>query len=199
VQRLQHEAVAAKRDYDVGFIGIRIAVTQDETVQCPLGFIGVAGDEMDLFDYIVRLKRHGATNMDKTDDGFGTLPAGQSHPGLASTVSQDSDAILIYTTFPSSSDAKKAAHVLVRSGLAACVNLIDHMTAIYLWDEEVEEDSEVAVIVKTVRSRSDEVLAEIKRLHPYSTPARMVLPVIGGGEDFLSWIAVQCSQRRRTL
>jgi periplasmic divalent cation tolerance protein len=82
-------------------------------------------------------------------------------------------------------DAKKAAHALVTAGLAACVNLIEQMSAIYVWEGNIEEDSEVVMIVKTTESRRDDVLEEIKRLHPFSTPSRLVLPVIG-------WIEAQC-------
>jgi periplasmic divalent cation tolerance protein len=104
----------------------------------------------------------------------------------------DSAAVLVYTTFPSSEDAKKAGRALVEAGLAACVNVFPPMTAIFVWEGKVEEDSETAMIVKTTSGRSGEVLAEIKRLHPYSVPARLVLPVIGGGQDFLDWISAQC-------
>lgn len=134
--------------------------------------------------------------MDKTGYGSGSAPAGQSQDAELSSISQDSDAILVYTTFPSRGDAKKAAHELVKSGLAACVNIFDNMTAIYAWEGSVEEDTEVAAIIKTTKARSDAVLAEIERLHPYSTPARILLPVVGGGKDFLNWIAEQCWRGR---
>jgi periplasmic divalent cation tolerance protein len=48
------------------------------------------------------------------------------------------------------------------------------------------------MIVKTVKTRANDVLAEIKRLHSYDVPARLILPLAGGGEDFLRWIAEQC-------
>lgn len=105
------------------------------------------------------------------------------------------NAILVYTTFPTTGDAKKAAHTLVLSGLAACVNLIEQMSAIYVWEGSVEEDNEIGMIIKTTQDRRDEVLEEIKRLHPFSTPARIVLPVTGGGADFLSWIETQCQPK----
>jgi periplasmic divalent cation tolerance protein len=47
------------------------------------------------------------------------------------------------------------------------------------------------MLIKTASHRGEEVLAEIKRLHPYSLPARLVLAVDGGGADFLEWIALQ--------
>lgn len=104
----------------------------------------------------------------------------------------DISAILIYTTFPSQSEAKRVGRALVEDGLAACVNIFPHMVAIFSWQGAVEEAQEAAMIVKTVKAREGDVLAEIKRLHPYTVPARLVLPLAGGGEDFLQWIAEQC-------
>jgi periplasmic divalent cation tolerance protein len=98
---------------------------------------------------------------------------------------------LIYTTFPSKGEAKKAGRALVESGMAACVNIFPKMTAFYVWQGEVEESREAAMLIKTARERSAEVLAEVKRLHPYSVPARLVLAVEGGGDDFLEWISSQ--------
>jgi periplasmic divalent cation tolerance protein len=105
----------------------------------------------------------------------------------------DEAALLIYTTFPSLDDAKKTGRFLVEGRLAACVNIFPQITAIYMWDGKPEEGSEVAMLVKTTAGRRGQVLREIKRLHPYSVPARLVLPVAGGGADFLAWIAGQCS------
>ena len=98
---------------------------------------------------------------------------------------------LIYTTFPSKGEAKKAGRALVESGMVACVNIFPKMTAFYIWQGKLEESREAAMLIKTARERSAEVLAEVKRLHPYSLPARLVLAVEGGGDDFLDWIATQ--------
>ena len=98
---------------------------------------------------------------------------------------------LIYTTFPSKSEAKKAGRALVESGMAACVNIFPKMTSFYIWQGELEESREAAMLIKTARERSSEVLAEVKRLHPYSLPARLVLAVEDGGDDFLEWIRTQ--------
>jgi periplasmic divalent cation tolerance protein len=109
----------------------------------------------------------------------------------------DISTVLIYTTFPSESEAKSVGRALVEVGLAACVNIFPQMIAIFSWQGKVEETGEAAMIVKTARARAGEVLAEIKRLHSYSVPARLVLPVAGGGEDYLQWIAEQSGAFRR--
>ncbi len=109
----------------------------------------------------------------------------------------DNAAVLVYTTFPAQEDAKRIGRALVEARLAACVNIFSQMTAIYIWEGKIEEDGETAMIVKTTDERSAEVLQEIKRMHPYSVPARLVLPVVGGGGDFLAWICDQCGQARK--
>jgi periplasmic divalent cation tolerance protein len=98
---------------------------------------------------------------------------------------------LIYTTFPSKGEAKNAGRALVESGMAACVNIFPKMTAFYMWQGELHEAREAAMLIKTARARAQEVLAEVKRLHPYSLPARLMLAVEGGGDDFLEWICNQ--------
>lgn len=103
-------------------------------------------------------------------------------------------AIMIYTTFPSESEAKNVGRALVERGLAACVNIFPQMIAIFSWQGKVEEAAEAAMFVKTTAERADAVLAEIKRLHSYSVPARVILPIIGGGEDYLDWIAQECGK-----
>jgi len=131
--------------------------------------------------------------MDELEE-FEAAPGAQSSPELRQH--QDISAILIYTTFPSQSEAKKLGRALVESGLAACVNIFPQMLAIFSWEGKIDEADEAAMIVKTVRAREAEVLAEIKRLHPYAVPARLVLPVSGGGGDFLRWIAEQSGSQK---
>ena len=125
-------------------------------------------------------------------DDIKDFKAAQSAPAEGVRQQDDISAILIYTTFPSESEAKKVGRALVEGGLAACVNIFPQMIAIFSWQGKVDEASEAAMIVKTVKAHADDVLAEIKRLHPYEVPARLILPLAGGGEDFLRWIAEQC-------
>jgi uncharacterized protein involved in tolerance to divalent cations len=35
------------------------------------------------------------------------------------------------------------------------------------------------------------VVAEARKIHPYTNPALVVLPVTGGSDDFFRWIAEQ--------
>ena len=103
----------------------------------------------------------------------------------------DNDPILIYTTFAEPADARRVGKALVEARLAACVNIFDGMTAIYEWQGALEEAGETVKLIKTRRGLQAQALAEAERLHPYETPALLVIPVDGGGAEFFAWIAAQ--------
>ena len=104
--------------------------------------------------------------------------------------------VLIYATFPSPAEAERVGGALVDGGLAACVNIFPGMTAIYVWEGRRQREAETAMIVKTRAALADTVVAEARKLHPYTNPALVTLPVAGGSEDFLRWIAEQTAQQR---
>ena len=102
-----------------------------------------------------------------------------------------SDFVVALTTVPADFDALGLAKVLVERGLAACVNILPGMTAIYVWDGKLNRETEAVLIIKTVARLANRVIAEAKALHPYDNPALVVLPISGGSADFLAWIAGQ--------
>jgi periplasmic divalent cation tolerance protein len=106
-------------------------------------------------------------------------------------VRENDKPVLIYATFPSAAEAERIGGELVEQGLAACVNIFPGMTAIYVWEGKRQVESEAAAILKTRADLADKVIAEARKLHPYTNPALVVLPVVGGSQDFLRWIAEQ--------
>ena len=102
--------------------------------------------------------------------------------------------VLIYSTFPSAAEAERIGGSLVDRGLAACVNILDGMTSIYIWEGKRERSAEAAMLIKTRASLAEQAIAEARKLHPYSNPAFLVLRVSGGSEDFIHWIAEQTAK-----
>ena len=96
--------------------------------------------------------------------------------------------VLIYTTFGSLEEAKDVGAALVAARLAACVNMFPGMISLYQWGGAREEANEVAMIIKTRSGLTDQVLAETKRLHHYEVPVLLVLPTVGGSEEYCAWI-----------
>jgi periplasmic divalent cation tolerance protein len=111
-------------------------------------------------------------------------------------VDENNKAVLIYSTFPSPEAAERVGGALVDRGLAACVNILPGMTSIYVWQGQRHRDAETVMIIKTREQLADTVVVEARRMHPYTNPAFVVLPVSGGSADFLRWIAEQTATPR---
>ncbi|MEQ1696433.1 MAG: divalent-cation tolerance protein CutA [Hyphomicrobiaceae bacterium] len=99
--------------------------------------------------------------------------------------------VLVYATFPSGEAATVVARTLVAERLAACVNIIPGMTAIYAWEGVVHEDAEVVAIIKTQRARVEAVFAAVKAKHTYANPALLAVEVQDGTEAYVAWVRAQ--------
>lgn len=43
-------------------------------------------------------------------------------------------------------------------------------------------------MIKTSAQRLEELIKEVKSVHPYTVPEIIALPILGGNEDYLRWI-----------
>jgi periplasmic divalent cation tolerance protein len=111
-------------------------------------------------------------------------------------MNENDKAVLIYSTFPSPEAAEIVGGALVDRALAACVNILPGMTSIYMWQGQRHRDAETVMVIKTRAQIADAVVAEARRMHPYTNPAFIVLPVSGGSADFLRWIKEQTAAPR---
>ena len=98
--------------------------------------------------------------------------------------------ILCFCTVPDGATGRRIAHHLVESGLAACVNRIPGVVSVYRWEQEVQEDDEELLIVKTRTGRLEDLVAAVRQIHPYELPEVVAVPVTGGLEDYLDWLRV---------
>ena len=101
---------------------------------------------------------------------------------------EDDKTVLIYSTFPSLAEAERVGGALVDRRLAACVNILPTITAIYHWEGKRERATEAAMIIKTRATLAPRVIEEARGMHPYANPALLIIPVGGGSEDYLRWI-----------
>ena len=105
---------------------------------------------------------------------------------------QENDkSVLVYSTFPSPEAAEAVGCELVERRLAACVNILPGMTSIYRWEGAIARDSEVVMIIKTRESLASSVSDAVKSRHTYTNPAVVMVPVVGGSADYLSWLIAE--------
>lgn len=99
------------------------------------------------------------------------------------------DPHLIYITVPTQEEAMSIGQALVSQRLAACVNILEHMHALYWWKGEMESGEEVVLLAKTRGSLVTEVVRKVTAMHSYECPCVVSVPITGGHPAFLEWIS----------
>lgn len=99
------------------------------------------------------------------------------------------EAVVVFSTWPADQDTRATATTLVEERLAACVNLMPEMESVYRWKNAVELARERQLVIKTTRPRVDALLSRLRQLHPYEVPEALVVPIVGGNEAYLAWLA----------
>ena len=86
------------------------------------------------------------------------------------TLDKSTELLIVVTSFASLEDAKKMAHKLIESRLAACVQIQEGVHSIYRWEGKICEASEVLLSAKTVVDKWVGISNFIKSNHPYDLP-----------------------------
>ena len=97
----------------------------------------------------------------------------------------------IYMTAGSRAEARTIGKALVVARLAACVNIIDNMNSLYMWQGKIQDDAEIVMIAKTTAERVPALVEKVKSLHSYECPCIVSIPVSGGNQAFMDWIAAE--------
>jgi periplasmic divalent cation tolerance protein len=99
-----------------------------------------------------------------------------------------SEFTVVFCTISSKDEGKKIAKDLVQKKLAACVNIIEGLTSVYEWKNELCIENECLMIIKSRKDIFNELKKEIVSLHPYELPEIISIPVTDGLESYLNWI-----------
>ena len=98
------------------------------------------------------------------------------------------EAIVVIMTAPTRREAVELAEMLVEKGLAACVQILPEMLAVYRWEGEIQHDPEHLILAKTTRARFAELEQAARVAHSYTTPEIIALPVVEGSTPYLAWL-----------
>ena len=101
------------------------------------------------------------------------------------------DVLLVLTNLPSRESAESLASALVGQRLAACVNLLAPCRSVYRWKNEVQNDEEHPMLIKTTHERYPALEAAIREGHPYELPEIIAIKVSAGLPAYLDWVAVE--------
>lgn len=98
------------------------------------------------------------------------------------------DFIVVLITAGSIEEGERIAGSLVDSHLVACVNLVPSVKSIFIWEGKTDQQSEVLLIAKSRKALLNQIIEHVKKIHSYSVPEVIAIPVIGGSEDYLKWV-----------
>ena len=96
--------------------------------------------------------------------------------------------IVVLITVKDSEEAQKIANSLLKRRQAACVNIIPEINSHFWWKDKLDSAKESLLIVKTKESLLPELIKSVKKIHSYSIPEIIALPIVGGSQDYLDWI-----------
>jgi len=95
---------------------------------------------------------------------------------------------VVLVTVPTPEEGEKVAKHIVEKRLCACVNIIGGVRSLYWWEGKIQDDSEALLIIKTSEAVLEDLIGEVKRVHSYSVPEVVALPVENGNDAYLLWV-----------
>src|SRR5436853_194052 len=101
------------------------------------------------------------------------------------------EALFIYVTASSETEAGKIAETIVAERLAACANILSGIKSFYHWQGKVEQGSETAILFKTRSGFFEAVEKRVRELHSYNAPCIVSWPLQDVSDAFLHWIVAE--------
>ena len=98
------------------------------------------------------------------------------------------DVIVVLITAGSIEEGERIAGSLIDSHLVACVNIVPSVKSIFIWEGKTDQQTEVLLIAKSRKALLNQIIEHVKKIHSYSVPEVIAIPVIGGSEDYLKWV-----------
>ena len=98
------------------------------------------------------------------------------------------EALMVFTTFAHEADAARVTRQLLEERLIACANLLPGARSLYRWKDELKDEREVVVLMKTRKQDWTALLSRLHELHPYETPECVAVRIAAGAPKYMEWL-----------
>lgn len=102
--------------------------------------------------------------------------------------------IVVLTTVPYG-EGKNFARKILEKRLAACIN-IKEVDSLYWWENEIKENKEELLIIKSRKELFDMLKDFIKKNHPYKVPEIIEIKVDDSNIEYLNWLESETSLKK---
>jgi periplasmic divalent cation tolerance protein len=95
---------------------------------------------------------------------------------------------LVLCTCPDRTVADHLATMAVSRQLAACVNIVPGLQAVYSWQGQIESSEECLLLIKTRQACLAALQDALVSHHPYQVPEVISLVIEDGYPPYLAWL-----------
>jgi len=95
---------------------------------------------------------------------------------------------VILCTCPNIDTARDIARHLVENKLAACVKIVPQVESFYIWQDALQQDTEVQLLIKSTSALFEDINTAICSKHPYDVPEVIAVDVSKGNAAYLDWV-----------
>jgi len=99
--------------------------------------------------------------------------------------------LILITTESNEKKAKNIAKLLLKKKLAACVSLKE-IYSIYEWEGEIQEVSEVEIIIKSKPKLKKFLIAFLKKMTSYEV-SQIIYKNFNSEKQYMNWVNKSCS------
>ncbi|MFS1563257.1 MAG: divalent cation tolerance protein CutA [Candidatus Arsenophonus phytopathogenicus] len=110
----------------------------------------------------------------------------QQHLNEATSDRNNEGIRIILCTAPDEATAKNITKQLLAEKLAACVTILPKAISFYCGQDELEQQTEIQMFIKTHVTLQEKVFSHIKTHHPYQVPELLAIAVTDGDSNYLS-------------
>jgi periplasmic divalent cation tolerance protein len=96
--------------------------------------------------------------------------------------------VMIYTACATLEECKTITHALLEKQVAACVNILSPITAVYPWKGSIAEAAEYPMLIKTFENQRDQAVRIIKKLHTYEVPGIICWDATSLDSHYSQWM-----------
>ncbi len=98
---------------------------------------------------------------------------------------------LLYMVCKNQEEAQQISRKLLEEKLVVCAQIFPQVQSVFEWEGKVCEESEVPVLLKTLKSKLHSLDLRIRELHSYQVPAILEIPLGFVSKPYEDWAIQQ--------